>query len=72
MLCVFFSKDPVTNYAEAKACDTDAFARFFHAMLDRGVMLPPAQFEAWFPGITHDDEVIDQTLAAADKAFAAV
>lgn len=72
MLCVFFSPQPVTNYAEAKACDTEAFARFFHAMLDRGVMLPPAQYEAWFPSLAHDDEVIDQTLAAADVALAAV
>ena len=70
MLCVFFAEDPVTDYAAAKACDTEAFARFFHAMLDRGVLLPPAQYEAWFPSLTHDDDVIDLTLAAADHALA--
>ena len=71
MVCAFFTDAPVQNYEDAKACDTEAFARFFHAMLDRGVMLPPAQYEAWFPGLAHSDEVIDQTLEAAKAALAA-
>ena len=54
--------------AEAKA---EAFARFFGAMLDEGVLLPPSQFEAWFLGAQHTDADIDSTVAAARKAFRA-
>jgi glutamate-1-semialdehyde 2,1-aminomutase len=60
----------VTNFAEATACDTGRFAKFFQAMLDRGVFLPPSQFEAWFVGTAHDDEAITTTLEAAAEAFA--
>jgi glutamate-1-semialdehyde 2,1-aminomutase len=72
MLTPFFTDMPVVNYDDATACDTDAFARFFGAMLDQGVTLPPSQFEAWFIGLAHDDQAIETTLAAAEKAFAAV
>jgi glutamate-1-semialdehyde 2,1-aminomutase len=75
MLTVFFVKEsgrPVTNFAEATDCDTHAYARFFHAMLDNGVYLAPSQYEAWFVGLAHTDEVIERTLAAAARAFAAV
>jgi glutamate-1-semialdehyde aminotransferase len=53
------------NFAEAKVSDTRAFARFFHSMLDAGVVLPPSQFEAWFVSAAHDDRVIEETLEAA-------
>ena len=69
MVCVFFSDKPVRHYDDAKACDTAAFARYFHGMLDAGVMLPPAQYEAWFPSLVHDERIIDQTLAAARSAL---
>lgn len=75
MLTVFFTAQPgaaVTNYTQATACNTEAYARFFHAMLENGVMLPPSQYEAWFPSLAHDDDAIDETLKAAKKAFAAV
>jgi glutamate-1-semialdehyde 2,1-aminomutase len=62
----------VRNYADATACDTQAFARFFHAMLDRGVYLPPSQFEAWFVSLAHDDAAIAKTIQAAREAFAVV
>ena len=74
MLTVFFTRSDgaaVTNYAQATGCDTDAFARFFHAMLDNGVYLPPSQYEAWFPGLAHTDEAIEATLKAASLAFEA-
>jgi glutamate-1-semialdehyde 2,1-aminomutase len=74
MLTVFFVKKkgrPVNNYTQATACDTDAFARFFNLMLAGGVYLPPSQYEAWFPGLAHTDEVIEQTIAAAAIAFKA-
>jgi len=65
LLTVFFRETPPQNFLEAKASDTRAFARFFHSMLDAGVLLPPSQFEAWFVSAAHDDDVIDATLAAA-------
>lgn len=73
MVCPFFVPVPdkrVVNYDDATACRTDRFAVFFRTMLDEGVVLPPAQYEAWFVGTAHDDQAIDQTLAAAKKAFA--
>lgn len=72
MLCPFFVRESgqrVVNYDEATACRTDRFARFFGTMLDEGVVLPPAQFEAWFVGTAHDTEAIEQTIAAASKGF---
>lgn len=71
MLTCFFSDGPVTNFAQAQACRTDRFAAFFNAMLDEGVLLPPSQFEAWFVSTAHDEAAVGQTLAAAEKAFAA-
>jgi len=61
----------IRNYADALQCDTQAYARFFRAMLDRGVMLPPSQFEAWFVSTAHTEADIDQTIDAAREAFAA-
>jgi glutamate-1-semialdehyde 2,1-aminomutase len=71
LLTVFFRPTPPRNAAEALASDRDAFARFFGAMLDEGVLLPPSQFEAWFLGTSHSDADIDATVAAARKAFSA-
>jgi glutamate-1-semialdehyde 2,1-aminomutase len=71
LLTVFFRPDAPRNGAEALASDREAYARFFGAMLDNGVLLPPSQFEAWFIGATHDEPEVRETLAAARKAFAA-
>jgi glutamate-1-semialdehyde 2,1-aminomutase len=65
LLTVFFRPTPPRNFAEAKKSDTQAFARFFHTMLDAGVLLPPSQFEAWFVSAAHDEAAIDQTLRVA-------
>jgi glutamate-1-semialdehyde 2,1-aminomutase len=75
MLTPFFVKQiggAVTNYQQATACDTKAYAAFFHAMLDQGVYLPPSQYEAWFVGLAHTQEHIQQTIAAAQNAFETV
>ena len=72
LLTVFFHDGPVTSYADAKACDADAHAAFCRALLNRGVYLPPSQFEAWFPSLAHSDEHVDHTVAAAREAFAEV
>jgi glutamate-1-semialdehyde 2,1-aminomutase len=72
MFCPFFSDRPIENYEQALGSDTKAFATFFGVMLDRGVTLPPSQFETWFLSTEHDAECIEQTLAAAREALAAV
>ena len=72
MFGMFFSDEVVDTYAQAMACDSAAFNRFFHAMLERGVYLAPSAFEAGFMSSAHDDDVIAQTLDAARAAFASV
>ena len=62
---------PPTSYAEVMRCDKEAFNHFFHAMIDRGVYLAPAAFEAGFVSIAHSDEDIATSVAAADAIFAA-
>jgi glutamate-1-semialdehyde 2,1-aminomutase len=68
----FFTGVPVRDLATAKTSDTARYGRFFHAMLERGVYLAPSQFEAGFLSLAHDDEAIDQTLAAVGSALDAV
>jgi glutamate-1-semialdehyde 2,1-aminomutase len=65
MLTLFFCGTPVTDYASAKAADTARFGSFFRNMRDRGVFLPPSQFEAMFVSLAHTDEDIDQIVTAA-------
>jgi glutamate-1-semialdehyde 2,1-aminomutase len=69
LLTVFFSEDPVRDYDDARACDTDRYATFCRAMLERGVYLPPSQFEAWFPSLAHSGAHVERTIAAAADAF---
>ncbi|HEY6555418.1 MAG TPA: aspartate aminotransferase family protein, partial [Vicinamibacteria bacterium] len=69
MITAFFCPGPVVDYATAKASDTRLFGRFFHAMLKRGVYLPPAQFEAAFVSLAHTESDLDATAAAAGEAF---
>ncbi|MFC7301299.1 glutamate-1-semialdehyde 2,1-aminomutase [Cognatiluteimonas weifangensis] len=71
MFGLFFSGEQVDTYAQAIACNSAAFNRFFHAMLQRGVYLAPSAFEAGFLSSAHDEDVIATTLAAAREAFAA-
>jgi len=71
MFGLFFTDQAyVDTYAQAVACDTAAFNRFFHAMLARGVFLAPSAFEAGFMSSAHDASVIEATIAAAREAFA--
>jgi glutamate-1-semialdehyde 2,1-aminomutase len=71
MFTWFFAKGPVTNWTSAEKCDTEAFGRFFRAMLENGIYLPPSQFEAAFLGAAHTEHDVEQTIAAAKEAFAA-
>ncbi len=72
MITVFFHPGPVESWNEAKNCDTRAFGRFHQGLLAAGVYWPPAQFEAAFLSLAHDEDVIDRTIEAARKAFAGV
>ena len=69
MFTAFFTGAPVTDLESAKASDTKAFGRWFHAMRRRGVSLPPSQFEAAFLSAAHGDAEIDHAIAAAEAAF---
>ncbi|MGB3773385.1 MAG: glutamate-1-semialdehyde 2,1-aminomutase [Rhodococcus sp. (in: high G+C Gram-positive bacteria)] len=71
MVSVFFSEDPVIDYAGAKAADTWRFPAFFHALLSRGVYPPPSAFEAWFVSAALDDRAFEIIEAAAPHAAAA-
>ncbi len=65
MFTPFFCAGPVSNRTEANACETDGHARFFHGMLERGVYLPPSQFELGFVSAAHDEDDVDAFLEAA-------
>ena len=73
MFGLFFSEqDKVTSFKEATSCDIEKFKQFFHAMLDHGVYLAPSAYEAGFVSSAHSEEDIEATVAAAEKAFAAL
>jgi glutamate-1-semialdehyde 2,1-aminomutase len=69
MWTAFFTADPVTDYATAKKSDTARFGRFFQGLLERGIYLPPSQFEAAFASLAHTDEDIATTLSAIEEAL---
>ncbi|MFE3461114.1 glutamate-1-semialdehyde 2,1-aminomutase [Nocardiopsis aegyptia] len=68
LFTVFFTDQEVTDFDSARTTDTAVFSAFFHAMLDQGVYLPPAAFEAWFFSAAHDDAAIDQVVSALPRA----
>ena len=72
LLTVFFSGSPVKDYAEAAACDTDAYGAWCRGLLARGVYPPASQFEAWFPSLAHSEADVQRTVEAATEAFAEI
>ena len=72
MLTVFFTDQPVTDYASAKTSDAGRYARFFWSMLEQGVYLPPSQFEAAFLPAAFTPEDFRTVATAATAAFAAL
>jgi glutamate-1-semialdehyde 2,1-aminomutase len=68
LFSMFFGDRPVRTYEDARAADHDSYARFFHAMLDRDVYLPPSGYEAWFPSVAHGEAEVERTLAAVREA----
>jgi glutamate-1-semialdehyde 2,1-aminomutase len=72
MLTGFFTDGPVVDYASARRADTARYARYFHAMLSRGVYLAPSQFEAAFVSLAHTEADLAAAEAAAAAALAAL
>ena len=74
LLTLFFASGPIRDFTSAKRSDTNRYAAFFHAMRERGVFLPPAQFEAWFVSTAHTEADLRRTARMAgsslDAAFA--
>jgi len=69
LLTIFFSAEPVTDYASVKKSDSARFARFFQEMLKQSVLLPPSQYEALFVSVAHSDDDIDRTINAAKESL---
>ena len=72
MFGFFFTDGPVTCFEDAAKSDTEKFARWHRAMLERGVYLAPSQYEAGFTSLAHTEEDVDATLAAAKEVFAII
>ncbi|MEI8135395.1 MAG: glutamate-1-semialdehyde 2,1-aminomutase [bacterium] len=72
MMCLFFTRNEVTDFDSAKTCDTSMYAKYFHSMLASGIYLAPSQFEAMFLSVAHSDEDIQQTLEASHTAIASL
>jgi glutamate-1-semialdehyde 2,1-aminomutase len=71
MLTAFFTPGPVTDWATAARADRTCYARFFHAMLARGIYLAPSQFEAAFVSLAHSEADLAEAARAAAEALAA-
>jgi glutamate-1-semialdehyde 2,1-aminomutase len=69
MFCLYFTGQPVTDYASAKSCDTASYAQYFWNMLARGIYLPPSQFEACFISLALDDGMIEETIESIRLAL---
>ena len=72
MLTPFFGADPIQNYDDVRRTDRTAYARFFHAMLERGVYLPPSAFEAWFTSSAHGEPELTRFHQAVQHAMTTV
>jgi glutamate-1-semialdehyde 2,1-aminomutase len=72
LLTIFFNENPIKNYDDAKKSDTTKFAKFFNEMLDRGIFLPPSQYEALFVSAVHTEADINHTIHAAKESIQAM
>lgn len=72
MMTLFFTEEIVTDYNSAVKSDTKLFGKYFHEMLNRGIYLPPAQFEAMFISTAHSKNDFDKTIEANDQALKAI
>ena len=69
MFGTFFFEGPVVDLESAMKSDTGLYAKYFHAMLERGVYFAPSQFEAGFVSTAHTTRDVERTLEAADASF---
>lgn len=69
MFSLFFSSEPIGDLVSGQAADARMYAQFFHAMLDRGIYLPPSQFETWMLSFAHTQDDVDEIIGAAAQAF---
>lgn len=69
LMCPFFTDKKVENYNDAKTSDTEAYAKYFNSVEERGIYIAPSQFEAMFMSYAHSDEDIDKTLQAAEESI---
>jgi len=72
MFQMFFTDRPVRDHRDAMASDARKFMRLFHALLERGVYIPPSQYETCFLSTAHSDEDISRTVYAYDEALEVV
>jgi glutamate-1-semialdehyde 2,1-aminomutase len=69
---LFFGRELPVDYTTARTTDEAAYARAFHALLDRGVAIAPGGYEVMFPGLMHTTEVVEEIIAAAEHAATAM
>lgn len=69
LMCPFFTDKKVENYNDAKTSDTEAYAKYFNSVEERGIYIAPSQFEAMFMSYAHSDEDINKTLQAAEESI---
>lgn len=72
MISIFFNGKPVTDFASAATSDIDLFKKFFHAMLKRGIYLPPSAYESWFLNNALTTEDLDKTIAAVRESLSEI
>lgn len=72
MVCMFFAEGKFNNYDDVCKADTDLYGRYFREMLERGILLPPAQFECLFLSSSHDEKDIETYIQTVDEVFAAI
>ena len=72
MMTLFFTEEPVVDYNSAVKSDTALYGKYFHEMLNRGIYLPPAQFEAMFVSTVHSKEDLDKTISANYESLKAI
>ena len=69
MISIHFSEQPVNNFTAAASANNALFNKFFHAMLDRGIYLPPSAFETWFLSAALNKKDLDETIQATQEAL---
>ena len=72
MMCMFFTENPVNDFKSALTSDTELYGKYFHEMLNRGIYLAPAQFEALFVSTAHSKEDLDKTISIQLEALRAL